>query len=103
MTRVMLSIVCYPQFTTTDVPFLCSTYCQVYRIFGQTVVFYPTDSMADFYTSFDVMILIDTLKVLAAMSHNTLLILTTESTLNPDLQYVHRHQTHVEYVVLVSE
>ena len=27
---------------------------QVYRILGQTVVFYPTDSMADFYTSFDV-------------------------------------------------
>ena len=36
---------------------------QVYRIFGQTVVFYPTDSLVDFYTSYDVMTLIDTFKV----------------------------------------
>jgi phosphorylase kinase alpha/beta subunit len=35
---------------------------RVYRIYGQTCVFYPTDSMADFYTSFDVMTLIDVLK-----------------------------------------
>ena len=38
-------------------------YMQVYRIFGQTVVFYPTDSLVDFYTSYDVMTLIDTFKV----------------------------------------
>ena len=38
------------------------TLFQVYRIFGQTCVFFPTDSMADFYTSFDVMTLIDVLK-----------------------------------------
>ena len=36
---------------------------QVYRIFGQMVVFYPTDSLVDFYTSYDVMTLIDTFKV----------------------------------------
>ena len=36
---------------------------QVYRIFGHTVVFYPTDSLVDFYTSYDVMTLIDTFKV----------------------------------------
>jgi phosphorylase kinase alpha/beta subunit len=35
---------------------------RVYRIYGMTFVFYPTDSMADFYTSFDVMTLIDVLK-----------------------------------------
>ena len=35
----------------------------MYRIFGQTVVFYPTDSLVDFYTSYDVMTLIDTFKV----------------------------------------
>lgn len=35
---------------------------KVYRIFGQTVVFYPTDSLVDFYTSYDVMTLIDTFK-----------------------------------------
>ena len=34
----------------------------MYRIYGMTFVFYPTDSMADFYTSFDVMTLIDVLK-----------------------------------------
>ena len=37
---------------------------QVYRIFGQTVMFYPTDSLVDFYTSYDVMTLIDTFKVI---------------------------------------
>ena len=31
-------------------------------MYGMTFVFYPTDSMADFYTSFDVMTLIDVLK-----------------------------------------
>ena len=48
---------------------MCILSLQVYRILGQTVVFYPTDSMADFYTSFDVMILIDTLKVLSSKEH----------------------------------
>ena len=48
---------------------MCILSLQVYRILGQTVVFYPTDSMADFYTSFDVMILIDTLKVLSSREH----------------------------------
>ena len=37
---------------------------KVYKIFVQTVVFYPTDSMIDFYTSFDVKILIHQIKVL---------------------------------------
>ncbi len=32
---------------------------QVYRILGQTVVFFPTDYNVDFYISFDVMMLID--------------------------------------------
>ena len=36
---------------------------KVYKIFGQTVVCYPTDSMIDFYTSFDVKILIHQIKV----------------------------------------
>jgi len=36
---------------------------KVYKIFGQTVVFYPTDSMTDFYTSFDGPILIHYVKV----------------------------------------
>ena len=37
---------------------------KVYKIFGQTVVFYPTDSMIDFYTCFDAKILIHQMKVL---------------------------------------
>ena len=40
---------------------LCTS--KIYRIFGQTVVFYPTDSMIDFYTSFDVKILLYQIKV----------------------------------------
>ncbi|KAL5467658.1 hypothetical protein EMCRGX_G031920 [Ephydatia muelleri] len=35
---------------------------KVYRVFGHTMIFYPTDSMVDFYLSFDGTFLIDVLK-----------------------------------------
>lgn len=40
---------------------------KIYKIMGQLVVFYPTDSMTDFYTVFDVKIIIHQIKVCSCM------------------------------------